>query len=104
MLQRHTHLNLTNTYETALTMPYRPSLVTHYKTAESPIQKQEDVRDTRPRENLLSIQSYYSTFHIIFYLIYIFMLVLAIDVVYTYFNSIDFNNRQKFLTQVQRIR
>jgi hypothetical protein len=25
------------------------------------------------------------------------MLVLAIDVIYTYFNSIDFNNRQKIL-------
>jgi hypothetical protein len=37
-------------------------------------------------------------------LIHIFMLVLAIDVVYTYFNSIDFSNRQKFLTQIQRIR
>jgi hypothetical protein len=31
---------------------------------------------------------------------YIFMLVLAIDVVYTYFNSIDFNNHKKFLTQI----
>jgi hypothetical protein len=28
----------------------------------------------------------------------------AINVVYTYFNSIDFNNRQKFLTQIQQIR
>jgi hypothetical protein len=41
---------------------------------------------------------------VIFYLIYILMLVLAIDVVYTYFNSIDLNNRQKFLTHIQRIR
>jgi hypothetical protein len=66
---------------------------------------QEDIRDTRPRNHLLSMRPYYSTFHIvIFYLIYIFMLVLAIDVVYTYFNSIDFNNHQKFLTQIQRIR
>jgi hypothetical protein len=32
MLQRHTYLNLTNTYETALTMPW-PSHVMHYKTA-----------------------------------------------------------------------
>jgi hypothetical protein len=32
------------------------------------------------------------------------MLVLAINVIYAYFNSIDFNNRQKFLTQIQRIR
>jgi hypothetical protein len=34
------------------------------------------------------------------------MLVLVIDVVYeyTYFNSIYFNNRQKFLTQIQRVR
>jgi hypothetical protein len=32
------------------------------------------------------------------------MLVLAINVVYTYFNSIDFHNRQKLLTQIQRIR
>jgi hypothetical protein len=73
MLQRHTHLNLTNTYETALTIPFRPSHVTHYKTAESPIQKQEDIRDTRPREHFLSIQSYYSTLHIICYLIYIYV-------------------------------
>jgi hypothetical protein len=46
-----------------------------------------------------------SFLHIVtFYLIYIFMLVLAIDIVYTYFNSIDLNNRQKFLTHIQRIR
>jgi hypothetical protein len=50
---------------------------------------------TRPRDHLLSIRSYYSTLHIvIFYLIYIFMLVLAID---DTFNSIDFTNHQKFL-------
>jgi hypothetical protein len=65
---------------------------------------QEDISDTRPRDHLLSIRSYYSTLHIvIFYLIYIFMLVLAIDVVYTYFNSIDLNNRQKLLTHIHRI-
>jgi hypothetical protein len=28
------------------------------------------------------------------------MLVVAVDVVYAYFNFIDFNNRQKFLTLI----
>jgi hypothetical protein len=31
------------------------------------------------------------------------MLVLAIDVVYTYFNFTDLNNRQKFLTHYSYI-
>jgi hypothetical protein len=61
-----------------------------------------DIRDTSPRDHLLSIRSYYSTLHIgICYLIYIFMLVLAIDDTLTPSILLITKN---FLTQIQRIR
>jgi hypothetical protein len=71
MLQKNTNLHF---YKTAHKLPYKPSHVTHYKTAGSPIEIQEDICDTRPRNYLLSSLFYNS--------VYIFTLVLAIAVVY----------------------